>query len=383
MTAVSVEAPIDLRATWQRWRAPIGVAAFLLLAAVILAIVGNAPPSRPLDPSDPSADGGRALAQLVRDRGVDVVPVKDVTTASVTPSSTVFVPDPTSLTRADLQYLGSQASTLVVVAPTERELNALAVVATMLPRGEGGGTLHPGCAFPPATIAGDVRYEGAIYVAPAAQQQCYSNAAAAGLFVYDTGHSSVVVIGSPRTFSNDWLDEQGDAALGLGLLSRSDQLLWVVPRPPTQAPADSQRKGLIDLLPDRVLWATLQLVLAVVLLALWRARRVGPVVAEPLPVVVRATETVEGRARLLRVARARDTAAAALRAAAVERLRDRLGLSADSAPPAVVESVARHSGWRSADVDQVLFGPAPTDDTALLALSRELDQLDRAVRSGS
>lgn len=383
MSAITVDAPLDLRAIWQRWRAPLGVAAFLLLAAVLLAIVGTTQPSRPLDPSDPSADGGRALAQLVRDRGVDIVPVEKVTGASISAGSTVFVPDPTSLTRGDLRFLAEEATTLVVVAPGERELRALEVVATVLPHGDEQATLDPSCGYPAAAVAGAVRYEGPTYVAPAAGQECYGNGVASGLFVFDNGQGRVVVLGSPRTLSNDWLDSDGDAALGLGLLSGSDQLLWVLPRPPTFAPADSQRKGLLELLPDRVLWATLQLLLAVVVLALWRGRRIGPVVAEPLPVVVRATETVEGRARLLRVARARHTAGAALRTAAVERLRDRLGLAGDSTSAAVVESVARYSGWRPADVDQVLFGPAPPDDAALLRLSRELDQLDRAVRSGS
>jgi hypothetical protein len=383
LTAVAVDAPLDLRATWRRWRAPVGVAAFLLLAAVILAVVGNAPPSLPLDPSDTSPDGGRALAELVRDRGVDVVPVKQVSVTSLTPGSTVFVPDPTSLTRGDLHLLAGQARMLVVIAPTERELTALGVVATLLPHGGEVGTLHASCGFTPASVAGDVHYEGPTYVAPAAEQQCYSSGVASGLFVYSTGHSRVVVLGSPRTLSNDWLDDQGDAALGLGLLSTADRLVWLVPRPATQAPADNQPKGLVELLPARVLWGALQLLVAVVVLALWRARRVGPVVAEPLPVVVRATETVEGRARLLRVARARATAAAALRAAAVERLRNRLRLSADSTSAAVVDSVSRHSGWRSADVERVLFGPPPADDAGLLVLSKELDQLDRAVRSGS
>ena len=381
MTAAVVDAPLDLRAAWQRWRAPIGVVAFLVLAAVLLAIVSGGSPGRPLDPADPSPDGGRALAQLVRDRGVDLVPVHDVIGASIPLGATVFVPDPTSLTRADLQFLAVRTKRLVVIAPTDRELQALDVVATPIPHAGESGTLRARCSYPAAAVAGTIQYDGDTYAAPAAQQECYSNGAATGLFVYDTGASEVVVLGSARTFSNDWLDNEGDAALGLGLLSSSDHLLWVVPRPPTQAPADTKPKGLLELLPDRVLWAALQLLLAVVLLALWRARRIGPVVAEPLPVVVRATETVEGRARLLHAARARDTAGAALRSATAERLRDRLGLAADAAGPAVVESVTRHSGWRAADVEQVLYGPTPADDAGLLRLSRELDQLDRAVRT--
>ena len=51
-----------------------------------------------------------------------------------------------------------------------------------------------------------------------------------------------------------------------------------------------------------------------VLLALWRGRRLGPVVTEPLPVVVRSAEVVEGHGRLYRRAGARERAAELLRA---------------------------------------------------------------------
>ena len=56
-------------------------------------------------------------------------------------------------------------------------------------------------------------------------------------------------------------------------------------------------------------------------LALWRGRRLGPVVDEPLPVVVRAAETTEGRARLYRRAEgARTGPPSSLRAATRPRL---------------------------------------------------------------
>ncbi len=98
--------------------------------------------------------------------------------------------------------------------------------------------------------------------------------------------------------------------------------------------ADRRAKGKIfDLMPESVDWIVGQLWLAVVLLAaLWNGRRIGPLVAENLPVVVRASETVEGRGRLYRSRRARDRAADALRTAALQRLLPRLGLGVDTAP---------------------------------------------------
>ena len=84
--------------------------------------------------------------------------------------------------------------------------------------------------------------------------------------------------------------------------------------------------------------------MAVVVLALWRARRLGRVVEEPLPVVVRAAETVEGRGRLYRAAGARDRAAEALRRGARDRLVPRLGLPAGADREALVGTVAVRTG---------------------------------------
>ena len=78
------------------------------------------------------------------------------------------------------------------------------------------------------------------------------------------------------------------------------------------------------------------------LLALWRARRLGPVVAEPLPVVVRAAETVEGRARLYRRGGARGQAArGAARRRPVAGSGRALGLPRRADPPAVVDGGRR------------------------------------------
>ena len=118
------------------------------------------------------------------------------------------------------------------------------------------------------------------------------------------------------------------------------------------------------------------LVLVVVVLALWRARRLGRVVPEPLPVVVRASETTEGRGRVYRAARARGTAADALRVAARARLSTRLGQPDQAGLLAVT---AERSSRGAAAVEALLYGPDPSDDDALVRLADELDTLIREV----
>ena len=112
----------------------------------------------------------------------------------------------------------------------------------------------------------------------------------------------------------------------------------------------------------------------------WRGRRLGRLVPEPLPVVVRAVETTEGRARMYRRARAQDRAAAQLREATMARLRDRTGLPRSAAPADVVAVVATRTGIPGRDVADLLTGPPPRDDAGLVALAQNLDRLDREVR---
>ena len=122
------------------------------------------------------------------------------------------------------------------------------------------------------------------------------------------------------------------------------------------------------------------LLAAVVLLALARGRRLGRLVREPLPVVVRAIETTESRGRLYRRAGDRSRAAAVLRAGAADRLAHRLAVGRGAGPDAVVHAASRATGRPPAEVADILFGPAPPDDAALIHLAQQLTDLEERVR---
>jgi hypothetical protein len=192
------------------------------------------------------------------------------------------------------------------------------------------------------------------------------------------GGRSTTLLGTAAPLRNDRLDEHGNAALALGVLGGRARLVWYLP-----ALGDAlatEEKSFLALLPDGWRWGVLQAGVAVLLLAAWRARRLGPVVREPLPVVVPAAETVEGRARLYRRARARDQAAAALREAALARLAARLGLPPTAGAGAVAAAVSARASGPAGAVDATLCGPPPPDDAALVRLADDLDALEGEVR---
>jgi hypothetical protein len=194
----------------------------------------------------------------------------------------------------------------------------------------------------------------------------------------ETG-AQIVVLGTGDPLTNQYLDEDGNASLALGLLGRHPRLVWF--RPVIEPAPAGQQATFGELVPDWVAPVVLQLGVAVVLAAWWRARRLGPVAAEPLPVVVRAAETTEGRARIYRRGRARGHAAGVLRDAVISRLRSRLGLPRDAGPPAVTLAVSDRIGQPPAQVGSVLAGPPPPDDSALVQLADDLDRIEQEVRN--
>jgi len=116
------------------------------------------------------------------------------------------------------------------------------------------------------------------------------------------------------------------------------------------------------------------------LLCLWRGRRLGRLVTEPLPVIVRAVETTESRGRMYRKSRDRTRALAVLQQATRRRLASYLGLSVSSAVSNVAAASAAVSGRDYHDVLRLLDVPATHDDSSLLDLANALSTLEKEVR---
>lgn len=373
--------PLDARIAqlWRTVRAPALIGLLVLLAALLVAVSADRSARGLLDPAAVDGPGSRAVVEVLRGQGVDVEVARSfaqVRTAG--PDTTVFVAFPQRLAPEQLTVVRESGADLVVVAPGEtalRELTTAVEVSGHTP----SAAREPRCGLPAAAAAGNAELGGELYQAtgPGAVP-CYPDAEGAALVVVpDRGHR-ISIIGSPEVFTNDGLAGDGNAALALQLLGAQPRLLWYLP-PPSAAP-NGQDRSFAELVPQGWLWGAAQLCIAVLLAALWRARRLGPVVAEPLPVVVRAAETVEGRGRLYRRAGARGHAADTLREAARARLLPLLGVSPSAAPATVVDTLAARTGRQPTEAGQLLYGVAPADDAALVRLADRLDGLEEEVR---
>ena len=362
---------------WRSWR-------WVILTLVVLAVIAGvgayltAPrPGARMDPKSTGPDGAHALVTLLRDGGVEVVvadSIADVEHAA-RPGTLILVAQSQYLTDdALLDRLAKARGDLLLVEPTVRTREALMPGLRM--SSTSTFDVEPNCTLREANRAGTVRFGPSdTYRAKdgRAMTSCYGGV----LIRFRDGGRTVTAVGSTDFMTNGGLLEAGNAALAMNLAGDRPRVIWYAPH--RVEGENSAPTSLFDMVPENVTWIVWQLCLVVLLVALWKGRRPGPLVAEQLPVVVRASETVEGRGRLYRSRRARDRAAAALRTATVQRLLPRLGLGPGAAAPAVVETVARRSGADAGFVSYHLYGPPPATDDDLLQLARALDEIERQV----
>jgi hypothetical protein len=368
ITSMTTATGPTARSVTRSARGPVLVVLALVLTGFLIAAYIGTGPQDPYNPDAYTPDGAHAITALLQNRNVPVRRVETVEAVDRRADTTVFVPIAQALTASELGRLAGAPGRLVIVGATQSQLDEVASDVSDAAEID-VSTRDPACALPVAVRAGDVEIGGVTYRTDAAATECYAAAGRATLLQRER----LTLLGSGDLFTNARLDKRGNAALALGLLGAGTDVQWLLPRPGART-VDSQH-SLNDLIPTAVKLAVLQLFVAIGLLALWRARRLGAVVTEPLPVVVRAAEAVEGRSRLYRASRSRATAAEALRAGARDRLARRLGLGPETSRHAVVAAVVAHTGGDPAAVDALLYGAAPTSDDALVELADNLDIL--------
>jgi Domain of unknown function (DUF4350) len=358
-----------------RHRAALVIALGVVAAlAVVVLLGGGVQTVTPLDPDNPGPSGAQALARVLDDQGVDVTVARGVEALEATD-----VAADTTVVVTSTEFLGET---------TTRRLLAHTRGAPLVLVDPGPGLVDTiGTSEPPSRVTQDDGWEAQcsdplfadlrVEVDRALaypEQGCFPDED--GALVVESG--DVMLFGLSEALTNDQIVRADNAAAAVRLLGQHDRLVWYVPTIDDLPVGDGV--SLETLLPRWIgpgLWVG---ALAVIALIAWRARRLGPLATEPLPVVVKAIETTRARGRLYRKAHDRPHAAEALRQATRTRVATRLGLSGPT-DVSLVPEVARHTGRDEADVAALLDPAAPPGtDQELITLARGLAELDREVR---
>ncbi|MEO9201649.1 MAG: DUF4350 domain-containing protein [Mycobacterium sp.] len=354
----------------------------LIIAAISFRTAGSGVDGTRLAGDSPSPTGAKAVVEVLRDRGVTVhlAASLDEARAAASDTATVFFYDEQSLLSenqlAELSGLGAQ---LVVAAADFDTLQQLAPQVAMAGTVE-SAVLPAACDLGLASRVEAITAEGQGYRIIDTEAQavtgCFASDDVYSLVQVTEGAHTTTVIGSTAVFANETVVDAGNAALALNLLGESDRLVWYLP---TLADLPAGEPTLADLSPKWLPAATGLLALVLLAAAFWRGRRFGPLVVERLPVVVPASETMEGRARLYQRATARGHAIDAIRIGTIGRLAGQLGLSHLSDVDEVVSAVAARIGVPVGEVANILVTAIPTTDAELMALSDALLSLEKRV----
>lgn len=422
----------DRRPTSRRTKA---VWVVVLVALLAVAVWRSLPQGSgvPMDPGTVDAGGTKAVAQVLRREGVEVDVVRtreELAEARVDEDTTVVVSDTGALTTEAMVEVDEQlddAGRLVLLGLPRNALHDLDLPVT-LTRADENDPEGARCTDPAAAASPDISSRGAGYavmtreqVAEAAGEgsdgsdgsggsdlpfgpgeepsqdptaddlgSSWDTDGARGCYPVGEGHALLTLPaadGRPRTdllapagiVTNGTITQDDNAALALRLLGSERHLVWYAPAFSDISEGDTVR-GEPSVAPAWFMPLLLLLGGAVLLTMWWRGRRLGRLAVEPLPVVVRASETTVARGRLYRRAAGRGHAADALRSATRRRLAIRLGLPAGADDEAVVAAVARATGRERDDIRALLAGPDPTTDADLAATATDLAQLEEEVR---
>ena len=388
ITVVAVSRPVTHKRP--RWVAPLIVVGVLLAATLAMTLLSPAGHGNTddLDPANPGYSGAQGLAHVLNDHGVSVTIVRsqrELLDETVDGTSTVMITHTLRLSgqtaRAALAHAAHAASVILLDPDPEVTKGMGLPVDSHL-----ANLTELTAACTGAEVGADFRLAqaGRAYTATGSSPgatTCFPDKSDGGGAMVSlpgaAGRPPVILLGDDTLISNGTILDSDNAAIALHLFGQTDHLIWYVPSLADVAPSESSSRSIAPS------WFGPGLAVAtsaVLFLCLWRGRRLGRLVTEPLPVIVRAVETTESRGRMYRKSHDRTRALAVLQLATRRRLTAYLGLSASSAVSSVAAAAAAVSGRSYHDVLDLLSSSAVHDDSSLLELANKLIALEKEVR---
>jgi hypothetical protein len=242
-------------------------------------------------------------------------------------------------------------------------------------------TIGPGaCTIDALAGLGDVEVFGSFSFETArVGSSCYGDGEQAFVTATRRDDGALVAIGGTLPFTNEYLGDADNAALIAAVLApvpgREVVLLQDAPTAGTAGGVDSP----FDLVDRSVVLALVQLGIAFVLYALWRARRLGRPLREPQPVAIEGSELVAAVGDLLHRTGDPQRAARLLRDDTRRELGERLGLPREAPIETLAATASTRTGVDADRVTLVLSTMVVTTDDELLALGREIESLRQEI----
>ena len=195
----STSSDLSVRGRWRRYRILVGVAAFGVVAAIVVAVLSSGANNGDLDPRSFRPNGTHALAALLAQRGVSVETETSVASAvsQAGAHTTLVVSHPERLDDVALSRVAATAGDLVVLEAGPLELGGLNL--GVVPGGDASdsptASVTPACSLAAATAAGPVTTGYYSYRVPDGGVGCYPLVDGYALVTFEQDGRHVTLVG--------------------------------------------------------------------------------------------------------------------------------------------------------------------------------------------
>lgn len=365
----------------------IGAGAVVVTLLALVAIGRGSRSDRPLDPRSDERLGTSALVALAGELGADVTVddrFPDLDAAQVPDVIVLFSDRLGDGQRTQLDAWIDGGGRLLVTDPVSEYAPPIVDEFSDVVELEPSSRMRARCeigALDGIDVGAVEPRNGGVLFDAAGRDSCVTDGSGGAYVVADErGAGTVVTVGGSGLVVNAALAEGQNAAVVAALVAPSAGTDVLVLAPDALAGGASGSRTLADLVPDGVTRGLVQLGIAFVLYAAWRARRLGRPVTEPRPPALAGSELVAAVGTLLDRSGNPGHAADLLRADLRRFLGEHLGLPPDTD----AETLARIAADRTpAHHDALLWAlTAPVhDDDGLVWLASTIDRIRLEVLS--
>lgn len=399
MTATVAGAGAAARSALARWQFWIVLVLLGAIAAAAMQLL-DTEDAEPYGLANTDLDGYAGLASVLDEQGVEIHRAHSAQVAadlmdehpdaSVVVLARSFPPDEGFISELGQQH---QAGREVVWMAEGAHLLANALgdelrAGPPIPTGAAGTPATVGaseaCTAEAARSAENIQASGTSLQADSGcfRLEPQAEGAAAGYVLAETSLGWAFT--APDAFTNQRITDAGNAALALGMLGADGgpsggDLIWYTPADADLAGSE-QWSSPMDHLPDWFWPLVWWLLICAAVAMLVAGRRYGPVVSEPLPVSVPASESAHGRGRLYQRSNEVTATARTLRSAHLLRLGRLLRLGPAPEAEVVAAAAARASGWDDQRVRQLLISDEVRGNSQLNSYAQQLARLENDVR---
>ena len=262
-----------------------------------------------------------------------------------------------------LSHYGSDLDTPSVEVTTSKTTNATRILSAE-------------CASEPAQKAQTLtNYSGQLVTTTEdGWTKCFPVDDAYAYLEKNEGNRFRAIIADGAIASNQWVDSDGNAALVINAMAQKPTIYWYDGSKDNVLASDT-----VDTLqPEWLIPVLLLIGIGITVIGFSRGQRLGRLVPEDLPSYVPSSETTKGRGRLMASQKQHAHAARLLRIDAVTTIAKRLGID-PKAPRATLEHALAARGLLTEHVSDLLWGPAPTNNSELVELAEALSALTQEI----